>query len=134
VDYDLSAVDILRERLGVGYEAALQALEESEGDVVRALAAAERRQRLSLEQLQQQVKEGVTRSLTGARLGAIRWKVQEQTVGECPVDLRGLAAVVVELLSILVSSSTIETAFTGDRGDGRTGTDLHQSLTEVPNG
>lgn len=119
--YDLAAVDIIRERLGVGYEAALAALEDADGDVVRALAAAERQQRLGLEQLQQQVKEGVTRSLTGARMTAIRWKLQAQTVGARPVELSGLAAVVVELLSVLVSSSTIETAFTGDRGDGQSG-------------
>jgi hypothetical protein len=119
--YDLPAVDTIRQRLGIGYEAAVQALDEGEGDVVRALAIAERHQRQDLEQLATQIREGVTRSLTGGTIGAIRWKVRDQVVSERPVCLSGLAAVVTGVLAILVSSSAIETAFTGDRDTGQSG-------------
>jgi len=107
--------------MGIGYEAAVQALDEGEGDLVRALAAAERRQRQEMEQLVAQIREGVTRSLTGDTIGVIRWRVRDQVVGERPVRLSGLAAVVTGVLAILVSSSAIETAFTGDRDAGQSG-------------
>ncbi len=119
--HDLSAVDTLRERMGVGYEAAVEALDAAQGDVVRALSYLEKRQRESLARLTAQVKEGVTRSLQGDTIGAIRWRVQDQVVVEAPVALAGVMAAVVEVLSILISSSAIETAYTGGRSDGPAG-------------
>jgi hypothetical protein len=119
--HDLAAVDTLRARMGVGYEAAVDVLDETQGDVVRALAHLERQQRESLAHLTEQVKEGVTRSLQGDTIGAITWKVQDHVVTESPVKLSGVVAAVVGLLSILISSSAIETAYTGGRGDGPAG-------------
>lgn len=119
--HDLKAVDTLRERMGVGYEAAIQALDAAQGDVVGALAYLERQQGESLSRLTAQVKEGVTRSLQGDTIGVIRWRLQDQVVVETPVALAGVKAVIVGLLSILISSSAIETAYTGGRSDGPAG-------------
>jgi len=52
------------------------------------------------------VKEGVTRSLQGDAIGVIKWR-DDGGVGR--------------LLSTLFSSSAIETAHTGGRGDGPAG-------------
>lgn len=132
--HDLVKVDLIRERMGVGYEAALAALDASEGDVVRALATVERQQRSSLEDLTQQIREGVTRGLKGERIGTLRWSVQDQVVGEAPVNLAGFAAVLTGVLSVLISSSAIELTYVPGSGESQPNDRLHQSLAEVSNG
>jgi hypothetical protein len=118
--HDLAAVDLIRDRLDVSYQAAMAALDQSGGDVVAALALLEPAS-CGLEALQEQIKEGVKRGLSGEQLHSIRWKLSGQTVGETPVRLEGLTAAFIDLLSILISSSTIETQYAAaddEVGDG----------------
>lgn len=114
--HDLAAIDILRERMQVTYEEAMAALEASDDDVVRALAALEGERGGGLQRLEEQVREGVKRGLSGQELGSIRWKLLGQTVKEIPAGLVGISAVVVGLLCLLVTASTLETEFTDDSG------------------
>ena len=94
----------------VGYHEAMEALDQAEGDVVKALAILEEQQS-GLDKLQEQIKEGVKRGLSGEELGLIRWKLLGQVVAEAPVALVGVAAVVVAVLALLISSSTVETEY-----------------------
>lgn len=86
----------------------MEALDQAGGDVVGALALLEE-QSGGLGQFQEQVKEGVKRGLSGEQLTAIKWKLLGQVVSEVPTALVGVAAVVVDVLAVLVSGSTIET-------------------------
>jgi len=111
VAYDLADIDTIRERMKVGYQAALEALDGAGGDLGRALALLEGERGGGLDQLGEQIREGVKRGLSGQQLGSIRWKLLGQVVGETPVRLTGVSAVAVELLCLLISSSTIETQY-----------------------
>lgn len=108
--HDLATVDLVRSRMEVGYHEAMEALDQAEGDVVKALAILEEQQS-GLDKLQEQIKEGVKRGLSGEELGLIRWKLLGQVVAEAPVALVGVAAVVVAVLALLISSSTVETEY-----------------------
>lgn len=88
----------------------MEALDQAGGDVVGALALLERRTE-GLSQFQEQVKEGVTRGLSGEQLSAVRWRLSGQVMSEVPTALVGVAAVVVGVLAVLISSSTIETDY-----------------------
>lgn len=109
--HDLATVDLVRERLGVSYQAAMDALDKTEGDVVQALALLENQTQGGLEKFEEQVKEGVKRGLSGEQLNMIRWKLLGQVVSEAPVALAGAAAIAVALLGLLISSSTVETEY-----------------------
>ena len=91
----------------------MEALDGAEGDVVKALATLEQATGGGLVGLEQQVREGVKRGISGEKLGLIRWKLLGQVVSELPVALVGLAAVAVGLLALLISSSTVETEYSG---------------------
>lgn len=108
--HDLETVDLIRSRMDVGYQQAKEALDAAEGDVVGALAILEQSVG-GLDKLQDEVKEGVRRGLSGDTLEMIRWKLLGQVVAEAPVALVGAAAVVVGVLALLISSSTVETEY-----------------------
>lgn len=119
--HDLATVDMIRERLDVSYQAAMDALDDAEGDVVRALALLESSTAGGLHAFEDKVKEGVKRGLAGDELDVVRWKLMGQEVGEWYLGLAGFAAVAVVVLGILITSSTVETEFAGSgsaSGDG----------------
>jgi hypothetical protein len=109
--HDLSTVDLIRARMEVGYKEAMEALDAAEGDVVGALAILEQTTSGGLRTFEEKAKEGVTRGLAGDILRVIRWKLLGQEVAEASVAFVGLRAVVVGLLSLLISSSTVETEY-----------------------
>ncbi|MEN6305003.1 MAG: hypothetical protein ABFE08_05575 [Armatimonadia bacterium] len=109
--HDLATVDLIRERLDVTYQAAMDALDEAEGDVVKALALLETSSGGGLQRFEEQIKEGVKRGLSGEELTLIRWKLLGQLVSELPVSLDGFAAVAVGILADLITSSTVETEY-----------------------
>lgn len=108
--HDLATVDLVRSRMEVGYQEAMEALDQAEGDVVKALAILEESHG-GLEKLQEQAKEGVKRGLSGDELSLVRWKLLGQVVAEAPVALVGVAAAAVAVLALLISSSTVETEY-----------------------
>lgn len=108
--HDLATVDLVRSRMEVGYQEAMEALDQAEGDVVGALAILEQSHG-GLEKLQEQAKEGVKRGLSGEQLSWIRWKLLGQVVAEAPVALVGVAAAAAVVVALLISSSTVDTEF-----------------------
>lgn len=119
--HDLATVDMIRERLDVSYQAAMEALDDAEGDVVRALALLESSTAGGLHAFEDKVKEGVKRGLAGDELRSVRWKLLGQEVAEWSAGLVGFAAAAAVILSILITSSTVETEFAGSEsasGDG----------------
>jgi len=109
--HDLATIDLIRSRMDVGYQQAMDALDRAEGDAVGALALLEETTRGGLQQFQREIEEGVKRGLSGEQIETIRWKLQGQVVKAVPVALVGAAAVVLSILALLVSSSTIETEY-----------------------
>jgi hypothetical protein len=103
-------VDLIRERLNVGYKAAMEALDHTAGDVVAALAYLEDTTQGGLQTFEEQAKEGVRRGLQ-EQLSLIRWKILGQQVAEAPLVLAGVGAVAVGLLALLITSSTVETEY-----------------------
>jgi len=131
--HDLALVDLIRERMNVGYKEAMAALDVAEGDVVAALALLEDTTQGGLKQFEEQAKEGVRRGLA-EQLSVIRWRVLGQAVAEAPLALVGVGAVVVGLLALLISSSTVDAVYeSGERGasDHQPSRESH---TEVTNG
>lgn len=108
--HELETVDLVRERMDVSYKQAMEALDEAEGDVVRALAILEDTTQGGLSKLEEQAKEGVRRGLA-EQLSLIRWKILGQPVAEAAVALTGASAVIVGLVALLISSSTVETDY-----------------------
>jgi hypothetical protein len=115
--HDLATVDLLRERLPVTYQQAMDALDQAEGDVVGALAILENTTSGGLSSFEQKIREGVSRSLAGDLLQTIRWKILGQEVAQAPVALAGMAAVVVGLACVLISCSTLETEYQSGPGE-----------------
>jgi hypothetical protein len=113
VPASLQDVDLVRERLGVGYAEARSALDESAGDVVAALALVEQRQTESardpgLEQVARELIEEVRRTLSEGPVEGIRVKLGRETVGEVPVEMAGVGALMVALLSRVVGYLRLE--------------------------
>lgn len=131
--HDLALVDLVRERLNVGYKEAMEALDQSNGDVVVALAQLEDNTRGGLKSFEEQAKEGVRRGLV-EQLCGIRWRILGQSVAEAPLALAGVGAVAVGLLALLISCSTVETEYeSGERGVTDPPTS-NESSAEVTNG
>jgi hypothetical protein len=109
----LQDVDLIRERLGVGYAEARSALVEAAGDVVAALALAEQKQAetardAGLEQVARELIEEVRRTLSEGPVEGIRVKLGNETVAEVPVELGGVGALLVALLSLVVGYLRLE--------------------------
>jgi len=107
--HDLEKVDEIRRRLDASYEEALAALEESQGDLLRALAAVERKRKAAAlvadpgalaERIVSLIQEG---SVTGLRL-----KCGARVVKEIPVSHGTLGVVAASLLAGLLEQFSVE--------------------------
>jgi hypothetical protein len=110
VSVDLSHVDLLRERLHVGYEEARDALEASHGDVVAALARLERTHppRHDLLAVGGEIMDEVQRLLDRGVIRRIRVKLGRRTLKEIPVSLTAVGALTVGVVAVLISLFAIE--------------------------
>jgi len=112
VPYTLEQVDLVRERMGVGYKEAKRALDGADGDVISALAALEDEQCVApdknLEKIIVDIAEEVKSSIAGREITQIRVKLCDQTVREVPVALAGVGAAFVTLLTALLAYLTLE--------------------------
>lgn len=109
----LQDIDTLRERLPLTYAQARDALVESGGDVVNALALAESRHDDDpdddgLKRVVREITEEARRSLSAGQVEGIRVKLGNETVGEVPVVLAGVGALLVALLSLVVGYLRLE--------------------------
>lgn len=121
--YTLNEIDLLRERLGVGYAQAKDALDASGGDVIGALAALESRDDAvhdmpSPDDIVSHLAEEVRRLLRGGRIAGLRLKVGEEALGEVPVAVAGVGAVFLVATSALLTCLRVETI--GDDASPRT--------------
>jgi len=114
VSYTLQDIDLVRERMGVGYAQARDALELSEGDVIGALAIVEQEQLTetdagSLEELIGTLAEEVKSALTeDSGITRVDVKLGDTKVKELPVALAGVGAVLVTILSALLAWLSLE--------------------------
>jgi len=107
--YDMALVDEIRKRLNASYDEVLMGLEESDGDMLRALAAIERRR--SEQKTAEQSGELFGRAIGLAREGrlkGLRVKLADRPVRDLPLP-KGLGgALVGELVSTLLSQLTVD--------------------------
>jgi hypothetical protein len=110
VPVDLSHVDLLRERLNVGYDEARAALEAANGDVVTALGQLEqaRYRRNDVLAVATDVLDEVQRLLDAGVIRRIRVKLGNRTLKEIPVSLTTLGAIAFGILAVLVTHFVIE--------------------------
>ncbi len=109
----LDDVDVIRERMDVGYADALRALEEAEGDLTKALALIEQwlkereKEEDSLSHLAEEVISEVQQALQSP-VRKIRVRIGRDWVKEFPVALTAAAAVGIALAAFLINRCTIE--------------------------
>jgi len=109
----LEQVDLIRERMAVGYTEAKQALDEAEGDVVQALAIVESRQQQAqasgdLPQIISEISQEVKACLEGRSIQGVNIRLGDETVKEVPVALGGVGAVLLILISALLAYLRLE--------------------------
>jgi hypothetical protein len=107
--YDMALVDEIRKRLNASYDEVLTGLEESDGDMLRALAAIERRrlEQKSAEQSGELFGRAIGLAREG-RLKGLRVKLADRPVRDLPLP-KGLGgALVGELVSTLLSQLTVD--------------------------
>ena len=112
----MAAVDLVRERLAVGYGEARDALKETEGDVVDALALLEGRLARSegtsglagevLDEVQQVLQKGPVR--------ALRIRLGSHTIKEIPVHLTVMGALLLGVVAVLATKLVIDVSHDDD--------------------
>jgi hypothetical protein len=113
VPYTLEQVDLIRERLRVGYAEAKEALDAADGDVIAALASLEASQHAqtsdeSFETAISQIAEEVKGLLRGGEIRGIRLRLGDQTVKEVPVALVGVGAALIAFVSAVLAHASVE--------------------------
>ncbi len=111
--YSLSQIDVIRERMGVGYAEAKRALDEAQGDVITALAALEAEQSAVVERecLEAAIKRFIREvkdPLEGRAVAEVRIKLDSHTLREVPVALGGVKAVLLTMVSALLAHLRLE--------------------------
>jgi len=107
--FDMALVDEIRRRLDASYEEALAALEESDGDLLHALAAIERRRRG-----RQEAMEGgelIGRAVGLARegkLAGLKIKLGDRVIRELPLPKSPAGAMLGAVLAGLLSQLTVD--------------------------
>ena len=125
MSYTLEQVDVVRERMGVGYAEAKRALDEADGDVVAALAAIESRQsqEQSADDLQETIRktaQEVKEALAGRAIERLYIKLDDHTLREVPVALVGVKAGLLTILSALLAHLRLEIIPSEDAAGGQT--------------
>ncbi len=114
---NLEKIDIIRERMNVGYETAKAALEASNWDVVEALVKVEQEAQSSKEEIfvrGNELVEKVKELIRKGNVSRIRVKQDEKVLVEIPVTAGVVGALIAPQLAIigavaaLVSRCTVE--------------------------
>ena len=98
---ELEKIEVLRDRLGVTYREAKEALEASNGDLVAALIALEQKQARLTSRLEERGREVVERArgwLARGNITRVKLKKGDETVLDFPATV-GVAGVAAMLLS-----------------------------------
>lgn len=107
---DLQSVDLIRERIEASYDEALEALKESDGDVLEALAVLERRRR-EKEDVFTSAVELITEVEEMARdweVTGVKVRYGGRLLADIPVHLVSIGAIAAALLAAFITRSTIE--------------------------
>ncbi|NSW55220.1 MAG: hypothetical protein HPY44_04360 [Armatimonadetes bacterium] len=114
MDAALEQIDLIRERMGVGYAEARDALEAAGGDVVGALAAIDQCQReqdsarglqYAIARMMEEVKKAL---LDDGVIERIDVKLGDETVKAVPVALAGAGAALLVIISVLLAYLRLE--------------------------
>ena len=107
--FDMALVDEVRKRLDASYDEILYGLEEGGGDLLRALAAIERRRReeRSAEHSGEVIGKAIGLAKEG-RLKGLRVKLGDRTVREMALPKGAAGAVLGAVLSMLITQLIVE--------------------------
>lgn len=107
--FDMALVDEVRKRLDASYDEILYGLEAGGGDLLRALAAIERRRRErgGTEQSGELIGRAIGLAKDG-RLKGLRVKLGDRTVREMPLPKGAAGAVLGAVLAMLVTELIVE--------------------------
>lgn len=110
---ELEKIDILRERLGIGYKEAKEALDETEGDVVKALINMEKNEKkwdAKLEDKTNQVVEYIRDIIKKGNITKVRLKKGDTVVFEIPATVGAIGvggAILSPILAVLGVVGTV---------------------------
>ena len=107
--FDMALVDEVRKRLDASYDEVLYGLEQGQGDILRALAAIERRrqQERSVEESGEMIGKAIGLAKEG-RLKGMRIKVGERVVRDVPLPKGPRGAVLGAVLSMLTKQVVVD--------------------------
>lgn len=107
--FDMALVDEVRKRLDASYDEVLYGLEQGQGDILRALAAIERRrqQERSAEESGEIIGKAIGLAKEG-RLKGMSVKVGDRTVREVPLPKGPGGAVLGAVLSMLTKQVVVD--------------------------
>jgi hypothetical protein len=117
--FDMALVDELRKRLDATYTEALMALEEAQGDLLRALAAVERMraERQSAESSGELVGKAIALAKEG-KLKGLRVKLGARPVRDLPLPKGVGGAVLGAVLSSLLAQLSVDLVKSGEEEEG----------------
>jgi hypothetical protein len=118
----LDKVDVIRERMDVGYQDALRALEQAEGDLVKALALIEqwlkeKEEEATLNRLIEDAIEEVREAIKHP-IRKIRVRMGKAWAKEFPVALTAAAAVGVAVVAFLINRCSVEVEHEPPKDEG----------------
>ncbi len=108
-NFDMALADEVKKRLDASYDEVLYGLEQGEGDLLRALAAIERKRRE--ERATEQGGEVIGKAIDLAKQGqlkGLRVRLGERTIREMPLPKGIGGAVVGAVLSTLITQLVVE--------------------------
>jgi len=108
-NFDMALADEVKKRLDASYDEVLYGLEQGEGDLLRALAAIERKRReeRATEQGGEVIGKAIDLAKQG-RLKGLRVRLGERTIREMPLPKGIGGAVLGALLSTLITRLVVE--------------------------
>lgn len=124
---ELEKVDIIRERMGIGYKEAKEALDRAGGDVVKALISLEEEKPQWSRKIQdrgQDIFQRIKELVRQGNVSKIRIKKGDRVLGELPVTAGVIGAALLPTLAALgviacmVTQSTIEVIRPPREGEG----------------
>jgi len=107
---DLQSVDVIRERVGATYDEALEALKETDGDVLEALARLEvkRKERDDVFVSAMELFTDVEEMARDWEVTGVKVRYGGRLLADIPVHLVSIGAIAAALLAAFVTRSTIE--------------------------
>lgn len=111
--YDLERIDFLRERMGVGYQQARDALAATGGNVVDALVIIEQQQ-AGFDEIGRDIASKLSEVIVeGRQIGDVRVKLFDRVVTDVPTALVGLAAALTVLIGEVITHCSVDLEYRG---------------------